>query len=1030
MSDGSVPAKVSRSQRARLLSRSRTLLAALILLPGASIPCLAVEADTQSLQRALRETQQLSRELEIALDRLNRETAESQARLLQETRMRGNLGINAKSLELTRSAINSLDARVAALNGRIEQQRRDIARVQSFTTDEAGEGLRDALVEAKEQVLDYLAQGTETLEMRRRLAEERLSNLYSRLDLGTGRPLVGSRDDPRLDLAESVISTLVREAVSKANRAAELDTSDPRAREQAGALDLQSDRAIVRANLRQTDLDMMVLDQHIEMVSALALAPGVPVRTLRDAHGALEEAENWLDSHTRTLEAQRETISAQRQALSAQSSEASAADAADLDGLRQLMDFQADELATESERVDALLSQIGIAIEKGQSLDLSEGRGIPRNFAAWQRAAAGLEQLPAAIASSIARASRELRVRFATAAGEQWVMPVVLGLLLASIASGTRRAIPTLAARPPDEPWEAGALSLHPVLWWLLPIGTWITAVVALDISDLLALPVLYLLLAWPVAKFAAGLVALASAALTADSDERHAVSSPWPILAVWGVAFALAACAHWTVVPPLATGLLDSLSLTALLLAAALTLYRVYRSSASRSGWAAPLYHMAIAICVTSLVVAVVGLVGYAELAWTVFRHVAWLLLLGVLLWLSLGLLSRLRDTLPVLLAARRADGTAAWWHGLVRPSLWAASVVLVALAVVAYVRAVSWGTPSPALGWFLDATGLRRLDLASILSGPLGTRIAAAAAEIAVAIVLAYVIWEVIRRSIARYLPDETAGAVAPGEDMGGTGASRISTLMPLIQKFLLITLVAITIMVVLSAIGINIGPLLAGAGVVGIAVGFGAQTLVQDIISGIFFLMDDAFRKGEYIDLGSVKGTVERISVRSLQLRHHNGPVHTVPYGQIQHVTNYSRDWAIMKFELRVPFETDLEKVRKLIKKVGIRLMQDEEIGPLMIQPLKSQGVNRMDDSALIVRCKFTSVPGQQFYVRRVAFTAIQQAFEQKGIQFAPRRVIVESGSSPAAAATAAAAAAAAAASDDRNPDADGPAADEPG
>ena len=93
----------------------------------------------------------------------------------------------------------------------------------------------------------------------------------------------------------------------------------------------------------------------------------------------------------------------------------------------------------------------------------------------------------------------------------------------------------------------------------------------------------------------------------------------------------------------------------------------------------------------------------------------------------------------------------------------------------------------------------------------------------------------------------------------------------------------------------------------------------------VGGVFFLTDDAFRKGEYIDIGSVMGTVERISVRSLQLRHHNGPVHTIPYGEIQFVTNYSRDWAIMKFELRIPFEADLKKVQKIIKDLGRRMIE---------------------------------------------------------------------------------------------------------
>ena len=97
--------------------------------------------------------------------------------------------------------------------------------------------------------------------------------------------------------------------------------------------------------------------------------------------------------------------------------------------------------------------------------------------------------------------------------------------------------------------------------------------------------------------------------------------------------------------------------------------------------------------------------------------------------------------------------------------------------------------------------------------------------------------------------------------------------------------------------------------------------------------------------------------------------------------------------MKCELRLPFETDIEKVRKIIKKIGLEMLEDPQWGPLMLGPVKSQGVNRMDDSALIIRFKFMTVPGQQYLVRREAFTRIQRAFEENGIQFAPRRVLVE-------------------------------------
>ena len=276
-------------------------------------------------------------------------------------------------------------------------------------------------------------------------------------------------------------------------------------------------------------------------------------------------------------------------------------------------------------------------------------------------------------------------------------------------------------------------------------------------------------------------------------------------------------------------------------------------------------------------------------------------------------------------------------------------------------------------------------------LIKSTLAGQILSSVIELVVIGAIAYVLWMIASYFMNPYMPDE--GISGPGDEAGGTGVSRISTLMPIFKKIVLGLLVLLTAMIYLSQLGVDIGPLLAGAGIIGIAIGFGAQTLVKDVISGMFYLIDDAFRKGEYIEIGEIRGTVENISIRSFQLRHHNGPVHTVPYGDITSLTNYSRDWVIMKFEIRIPFETDVEMVRKLIKKVGAEMLQDEEFKPMMIDQLKSQGVNRMDDSALIVRCKFTCHPGHQFYLRRVAYAKIQKAFEDNGIQFAPKRVIVE-------------------------------------
>src|SRR6267142_4432092 len=125
-----------------------------------------------------------------------------------------------------------------------------------------------------------------------------------------------------------------------------------------------------------------------------------------------------------------------------------------------------------------------------------------------------------------------------------------------------------------------------------------------------------------------------------------------------------------------------------------------------------------------------------------------------------------------------------------------------------------------------------------------------------------------------------------------------SRLRTLMPLLRAMAGSVIIVVGGLLVLSELGINITPLLAGASVFGLAISFGSQALVRDIVSGIFFMSDDAFRLGEYIDTGKLKGTVEKISVRSVRLRHQNGQVHTIPYGQLTSITNYSRDWQTVK------------------------------------------------------------------------------------------------------------------------------------
>ena len=219
------------------------------------------------------------------------------------------------------------------------------------------------------------------------------------------------------------------------------------------------------------------------------------------------------------------------------------------------------------------------------------------------------------------------------------------------------------------------------------------------------------------------------------------------------------------------------------------------------------------------------------------------------------------------------------------------------------------------------------------------------------------------------------------------------RSYTLLPILRKFIGIVLVVMVTLIVLSSMGVNIGPLMAGAGVAGLAIGFGAQKLVADVLSGIFYLVDDAFRMGEYIEAGGVSGIVEGITLRNVMLRHHRGMLQIIPFSDLGSITNFMRGGIIVKFNLQFPYDTDIDKVRKTIKKVGQKMLADPEMGSDFIQPVKSGGVREMGDSVMTIRVKFTAKPGAHFVIRREAFKQITKALEAQGIQYAHRKVIVE-------------------------------------
>ena len=308
-----------------------------------------------------------------------------------------------------------------------------------------------------------------------------------------------------------------------------------------------------------------------------------------------------------------------------------------------------------------------------------------------------------------------------------------------------------------------------------------------------------------------------------------------------------------------------------------------------------------------------------------------------------------------------------------------------LQALVVVAAALAL-------AQAWHIDFGRLASSEMA-------GARLARGLLEALVILLLADVFWKIARGLIDRRMGLATAVA-REVDDAERRRHARLHTLLPVFRSMLFLTVFLMAVISALSALGLQIGPLLAGAGVVGIAVGLGAQTLVRDVIAGVFFLLDDAFRVGEYIESGSIAGTVESFSLRSIKLRHYMGQLHTVPFGELKSITNYSRDWANDQVRIGVPYDTDLDEVEQVIETVSRELMHDPLTAELIIEPLKSLGVSGMGDYAIQIELSVRTRPGEQFAVRSVVLSRIKKAFARHGIRFAFPTVQVASPEAAAA------------------------------
>ncbi|MDD8020776.1 MAG: mechanosensitive ion channel family protein [Acidobacteriota bacterium] len=209
------------------------------------------------------------------------------------------------------------------------------------------------------------------------------------------------------------------------------------------------------------------------------------------------------------------------------------------------------------------------------------------------------------------------------------------------------------------------------------------------------------------------------------------------------------------------------------------------------------------------------------------------------------------------------------------------------------------------------------------------------------------------------------------------------RARTLSGLIRQFLNGLIVIIAVMTVLAALDIQIGPLLATAGVAGLAIGFAAQSLIKDVINGFFIIMWDQIRVGDVIEVAGHSGVVESLNLKMTVLRSLDGNVHYIPNSLIDAVTNMTREYSQFVFDVAVSYFEDVDEVIKTLKEVDEELRADRQFSEHILSPLEILGLDRFEDSALIIRARTTTKPSKQWEIGREFNRRLKKAFDRKGI-----------------------------------------------
>jgi small-conductance mechanosensitive channel len=249
----------------------------------------------------------------------------------------------------------------------------------------------------------------------------------------------------------------------------------------------------------------------------------------------------------------------------------------------------------------------------------------------------------------------------------------------------------------------------------------------------------------------------------------------------------------------------------------------------------------------------------------------------------------------------------------------------------------------------------------------------------RIVLIIAVAAVAISVLQR-LVRGVRVRIAARMGGGPDL----ARRAETLGRAIRYLIAVVISAVAVMLVLAEVGVSLAPVLGAAGVVGLAIGFGAQSLVKDYFTGFFILFEDQIRTGDVVKVADIGGLVEDVTLRHVRLRDYDGNVHFIPNSLITTVTNMSRGYAQAVMDVGVAYREDVDRVMEVMREVGGQMRADAVLGPKILDELEMAGVDRLADSAVIIRCRFKVRPLEQWTVRREYLRRIKAAFDARGIE----------------------------------------------